>query len=295
MNPKKCHIAKKEHKFLGYMVNIEGIFMDPCKVEAVRNFPTPTNLRQLRRFLGLASYYRRFIRDFSKLATPLHLLLKKNTKVGIDIIGPLPPTKIGNKYIVVATEYLTRWPEARAMSDTSAPSVASFIIEDIICRHGSPRELLSDQGKHFDNNLVEAICTQLKCTIQFSGDWDQRDTILTEEVAEITLKIPPVNKQDLQENILRRVKVLLEELPQAQFDARERTLKAQLRHKERHDKRYRIESYSIGKKKHKGKLEEKWEGPFYVHNVLEKGAYKLRTLDDKGLRDLEGDPVTVVT
>ncbi|CAG8592346.1 4258_t:CDS:2 [Dentiscutata erythropus] len=79
-------------------------------------------------------------------------------------------------------------------------------------------------------------------------------------------QFPPANKQNLQENILQSVEVLLGKLPQAQFDARERILKAQLRHKEKHDKYYQIESYSIGKKvlrfrsllvvTHKEKLEE---------------------------------------
>ncbi|CAG8849595.1 4360_t:CDS:1, partial [Racocetra persica] len=58
----------------------DGVSTDLRKVEAVRSFPVPTTLRQLRGFLGLASYYRRFIHDFSKIAAPLHLLLKKDVK-----------------------------------------------------------------------------------------------------------------------------------------------------------------------------------------------------------------------
>ncbi|CAG8685279.1 6364_t:CDS:1, partial [Dentiscutata heterogama] len=51
---------------------------------------------------------------------------------------PLPETPEGYRYIVVATDYLTKWPEARALKNANAESVASFLIEDIICRHGSP-------------------------------------------------------------------------------------------------------------------------------------------------------------
>ena len=53
--------------------------MDPGKVEAVRNWAAPTNLREVRGFLGFANFYRRFIQDFSKIARPLNDLTKKNT------------------------------------------------------------------------------------------------------------------------------------------------------------------------------------------------------------------------
>ena len=64
--------------------------------------------------------------------------------VGIDIIGPLSITPTGNQYIIIATEYLTKWPEAKAIQDTKAITIAKFIYEKIICRHGCPKVLLSD-------------------------------------------------------------------------------------------------------------------------------------------------------
>ena len=77
---------------------------------------------------------------------PLHPIKvgRPYDRIGMDIVGPLPRTKRGNLYIVVATEYLTKWPEARAIPDAKAASVVSFFYEDIICRHGCPRELLTD-------------------------------------------------------------------------------------------------------------------------------------------------------
>jgi hypothetical protein len=54
-------------------------------------------------------------------------------KIGIDFVGPLPLTSRRNKYIIVATDYLTKWPEARAVSEATAQKVADFIYEDIIC------------------------------------------------------------------------------------------------------------------------------------------------------------------
>ena len=94
---------------------------------------------------------------------PLHSLKvgQPFDRLGMDIVGPLPLTKNGNQYIVVATEYLTKWPEARALPDAKATSVVSFFYEDIICRHGCPRELLMDQGTHFVNALLDALCNRL--------------------------------------------------------------------------------------------------------------------------------------
>ena len=58
----------------------EGIFPDPGKVEVVRNFPAPASLKELKSFLGLANYYRRFIKGFSEIASPLNAITKKGVK-----------------------------------------------------------------------------------------------------------------------------------------------------------------------------------------------------------------------
>jgi hypothetical protein len=78
-------------------------------------------------------------------------------KIGIDIVGPLPKTARKNRYIVVAMDYLTKWPEARAIPDMTAKSVASFFYEDIVCRHGCPKEIVSDNGSAFISKMVESL------------------------------------------------------------------------------------------------------------------------------------------
>lgn len=78
LNPEKCRFTSSELAFLGHVISKDGIRTDPDKIEKVKNFPEPKNLTQLRGFLGLASYYRRFIKDFSKIANPLNKLLKKS-------------------------------------------------------------------------------------------------------------------------------------------------------------------------------------------------------------------------
>ncbi|XLU29618.1 hypothetical protein S245_065684, partial [Arachis hypogaea] len=74
----KCEFWKSEVKFLGHVVSKQGIAVDPAKVEAVMNWERPTSVTEIRSFLGLAGYYRRFIKGFSQLALPLTKLTRKD-------------------------------------------------------------------------------------------------------------------------------------------------------------------------------------------------------------------------
>ncbi|XP_073153207.1 uncharacterized protein [Henckelia pumila] len=70
----------REIAFLGHIVSAKGIEVDPAKIEAIKNWVTPKNAIEIRSFLGLAGYYRRFIQDFSKIALPLTSLTRKSVK-----------------------------------------------------------------------------------------------------------------------------------------------------------------------------------------------------------------------
>lgn len=77
LHPGKCHLLRRETAFLGHVISKAGVTMDVPKVAAVKDWPTPTNLQQLCSFLGLASYYQWFVKDFATIASPLHELTKK--------------------------------------------------------------------------------------------------------------------------------------------------------------------------------------------------------------------------
>ena len=74
----KCHFWRIEVQFLEHVVLENGIGVDPAKVAVVQEWRRPKNATDVRSFLGLAGYYRRFIKDFSKTASPLTNLTRKN-------------------------------------------------------------------------------------------------------------------------------------------------------------------------------------------------------------------------
>ncbi|UYV71040.1 hypothetical protein LAZ67_8001511, partial [Cordylochernes scorpioides] len=80
INHEKCRFGSREIKVLGHLVTESGIRPDPDKIEAITNFPTPKTTTEVRSFMGLCSYYRRFVKDFANKAKPLHDLLRNNVK-----------------------------------------------------------------------------------------------------------------------------------------------------------------------------------------------------------------------
>ena len=81
--------------------------------------------------------------------------------VAVDIMGPLPESENGNRYVLVAGDYFTKWMEAYAIPDQEATTVAQKLTDEMFCRFSPPDQLHSDQGKQFESQLLQETCKLL--------------------------------------------------------------------------------------------------------------------------------------
>ena len=81
-----------------------------------------------------------------------------NEIVGVDMVGPLPETPRGNRYILVMVDLFTKWCEAVPIATTDAETTAQAIVENWICRWGAPEQLHSDRGSNFESIIVAELC-----------------------------------------------------------------------------------------------------------------------------------------
>lgn len=79
MKLSKCTFAHNKIAYLGHIISDSGVSTNPSKVESIKSWPTPTNVKELRGFFGLAGYYKKFVQSFGIISRPLTDLLKKNT------------------------------------------------------------------------------------------------------------------------------------------------------------------------------------------------------------------------
>jgi hypothetical protein len=115
----KCNFFMDEVEYLGYVIRPGHISVSPKKVEAIANFQPPRTLQGLQRFLGMVGWYRRFIRNFSEIAAPLHELLSKDRNVEWEIHVPETPQNIS---FCKLRDALTQYPILR-LPDFNRPFI----------------------------------------------------------------------------------------------------------------------------------------------------------------------------
>ena len=82
--------------------------------------------------------------------------------VAVDIVGPITPGEAKKPYILVASDYFTRWAEAYAIPNQEAITVATTLIDEFFCRFSIPQQLHSDQGRQFESDVMKEVCKLLQ-------------------------------------------------------------------------------------------------------------------------------------
>src|SRR6266498_26041 len=98
----------------------------------------------------------------------------------VDIVEPLPITREGNRYIVVAMDYFSRWPEVRPLKIANVDTVVTFLYKKIICRFGASRILQSDRGIYFVNELIQRLTRRFKVKHSLSSPYHSQSNGLVE-------------------------------------------------------------------------------------------------------------------
>ena len=106
-------------------------------------------------------------------------------RIGIDLVGPLPITTQKNWYIIVATDYLTRWSKARAVPDARAETLAKFIFKEIICRYRISKIIFLDQKRNFISETVRILCEKLFIKHKFSSPYHLQTNGMVERLNRI--------------------------------------------------------------------------------------------------------------
>ncbi len=92
-------------------------------------------------------------------------------RIGIDIMGLLTITRRGNRYIVTAMDYFTKWLIAKALKEATAKAISKFMYQKIICEHECPEVLQSDRGTHFVNRVIEDLTEKFKIKHRLSSPY----------------------------------------------------------------------------------------------------------------------------
>ncbi|GJV49970.1 putative RNA-directed DNA polymerase, eukaryota, reverse transcriptase zinc-binding domain protein [Tanacetum coccineum] len=220
----------REVQFLGDVVNHDGIHVDPSKVKFVKNWKTPESPTEIRSFLGLTGYYRRFIENFSKIAKPLTLLTQKNkTYVWGDE---------QDEAFHILKEKLCKCP---------------IYTNEIVARHGVPVSIISDRDGRFTSHLWQAFQKALGTRLDMSTAYHpQTDGQITTQALSAHLEAlyggnvdSPVIWTEVRESQLIGPEIM-QETTEKIVQIKERLKTARSRQKSYADKRRKPLEFQVG-------------------------------------------------
>lgn len=106
----KCEFIKRETEFLGHVITQDGIKPDPSKADKILDWKLPTNQKEIKQFLGLSGYYRRFIKDYSKITKPMTKYLQKSVKT-VDITDESYKSAFEDLKKTIASDQVLAYPD----------------------------------------------------------------------------------------------------------------------------------------------------------------------------------------
>ena len=126
----KCEFHAKQTKFLGFIIGIDGIRVDPNKISVVADWEEPSTVRGIQSFLGFCNFYRRFIRNYSRISKPLSRLIKKEVQFAFDATCKRAFAELKKRLLSAPLlAYYDPYRETRIETDASDGVVAGILTQ----------------------------------------------------------------------------------------------------------------------------------------------------------------------
>ncbi|GJU66482.1 reverse transcriptase domain-containing protein [Tanacetum coccineum] len=189
---------------------------------------------------------------------------------GIDFMGPFPSSR-GNKYILVAVDYLSKWVEAKALPTNDARVVVKFL-KSLFSRFGAPRAIISDRGTHFCNDKFAKVMSKYGVTHRLSTSYHPK---MSGQVEVTNRGLKRILERTVGENSYENSLIYKEKT------------------KKLHDSKIKNRIFNVGDqvllfnsrlKIFSGKLKSRWSGPFTITEVYPYGTAKLSHADGSNFK-----------
>ncbi|UYV64450.1 hypothetical protein LAZ67_3000767, partial [Cordylochernes scorpioides] len=167
LNPKKCLFGTKRIRVFGHLVDSKGLLRDIRKYVA--------HCKECQRKKQSTQKPPGLLKAIPPATSPFQ-------RVGMDLLGRFPKSDTGNKWIIVCTDYLTRFAVTKALPTGEAKEAAKFLMEDVVLKHGAPREIITDRGRVFQSKLIAELTNQCSSIHRFTTAYHPQTNGLTERL-----------------------------------------------------------------------------------------------------------------